>query len=227
MLVAPPLAAPDSCVFDDWVIGPRAPGAFSVTTSLIDSTGAEQKTTTRVTELVVETQYMGAIRVGVGMIVPFGQNSSVSSRAGIATYSARPSPNGGSAIFRDTWSPFDLELIAGYSAFLSKDPRTSTKLSDGGWGLFSGVGILSVSSTTGNVTGLTSAYIGPEWSYHGFAAILLAGIKRVIVLSEGYEVGSQLAPGSSVPTSTTYRFAAGLLLSYTSDVFKFAGSSVP
>jgi hypothetical protein len=218
---------PGECQVDEWYLGPRAPGPFTVATSLVNSKGEEQKVTTHVTELVVETQYMGAIRVGVGMIVPFGQNSSVSSKAGVATYSVRPSPNGGSAIYRDTWSPFDLDLIAGYTAFLHPGPRRTTQLGKPGWGLFSGLGILSVSSTTGNIIGLPSAYLGLEFSWRGFAAILLAGAKRVTLLPDGYEVGSPIAPGSSVPTSTAYRFATGLLLSYTSDVFKFAGSSVP
>ena len=210
----------DTCVVDRWTLGPRGAGSFAVKTELFDSSGTEQKATAHLTEFAVEPVYIGAIRVGVAAIMPFGQNET---QPGTATYSVRTG-EGGNTIHRDSWSPFDLDLIAGYTAFFTK--RRATEIADGGFGVFSGLGILSVSSTTGNVTGLTSGYLGLEGSAGGFALELLAGVKRVNMLADGYHVDSGVG-GTTVPMTVAYRFAAGLAVSYSADVFKFAGTAVP
>jgi hypothetical protein len=106
-------------------------------------------------------------------------------------------------------------------------PRRLTALGDGGWGLFGGLGLVAVSPSSGNVTGLTSAYLGLEYSYHGFGALLVGGIRRETVLASGYEVNTHVAAGTPVPTTMTVAPAAGIVLNVTSDVLKIPGTFVP
>ena len=225
---------PPNCAVQRWHLGPRAAGGEIVTVVLTNAAGDEQKGTTYVAELAVEAQYVGAIRVGLGMsFARFPDGSWGGSR----TYGIHQSPDGGSVIHQDGEAFGNYELVAGYTAFIFTvgGPgesstwwrRPASRLTNLGFGLYAGLGVASV-STTGTVNGFTSAYVGPEISLGGVAVQGLFGARRDVVLADGYPPGTHVpAAGFSLPTQSTYYFAAGLSVSVTSDIFKIAGASVP
>ncbi len=214
-----------ACIVETWDLAPRAPGAVKITASLLDPNGGTYKASSHVVELIVEGVYVGAIRVGIGAIVPFGQWSAQNGGPtyGVSSYSIRNSPQGGSAIYRDSWSPAELELVGGYTAFLSK--RKLSNLGEPGFGLFGGLGLLAVAPASGSVTGLTSGYLGLEFSWRGLSFLGVGGVRRETVLLDGYHVGTHVASGANI-TGTGYVPAIGLVVGFTSDVLKIPGTYV-
>jgi hypothetical protein len=212
---AAPSGDGDPCVTDVWSFAPRKEGVVNITTSLTGYAPSE-----RTSEIIVEGRYVGAIRVGVAGVVPFGQNPA---GPGISTYGIHSSPAGGNQIYKDSWTLADLELVAGYTAFLS--PRRLTKMSQVGLGWFGGIGILSVSPASGNVNALNSVYTGLELSAGGFQAMFLGGFRRETELSSGYKVGDHAPAGASI-TSTAVLPVAAVMIGFTSDAFKIAMSGI-
>jgi hypothetical protein len=202
-----------------WSVAPRAAGGMKITTQLTNLDGDVYKPSQHVSELVVEAMYIGALRFGVAAVVPFAQNGR---GWGTSTYVVRPVSTGGNAIYEDSWAPAEIELVGGYTAFFSR--RRLSALANGGWGLFGGLGLAAVSPATGNVTGLTSAYVGLERSWNGLQVLLLAGLRREPVLSSAYHVGDHVASGT-ILTGSEVLPAAGIMLGFTSDVLRIQGAS--
>jgi hypothetical protein len=219
---------PPNCAVQRWHLGPRAAGPAVVTTSLTTPAGEDVKGSAYTIELAIETKYVGAIRVGLGMsFASFGSGTWGGSRS----YGVRQEPDGRSIVHQDS-EPFgNYEIVAGYSAFIINTDgdvgsRPASHLTDLGVSFFAGLGVVSVSST-GTVNGLTSAYVGPEFSLGGVAIQGLVGVRRDTVPADGYPVGTYVPASFSLPTQNEYYFAAGVAVSVTSDIFKIAGWSVP
>jgi hypothetical protein len=222
---APPTPPPKLCVTTRFTLAPRAPGALTITTSLQsrDGTalaGTALAGTARAIELVLETEYVGAIRIGAGLAFPNG---------GVHSWSARAAADGGTAIYEDSYSPIAFELVAGYSWFcpLLCDRPTTLTLSQPHWGWFNGLGLASASPASANVTVFSAVYSGIELSLGGLALELLMGIHRDTVLGSGFVVGSHLPMGAAIPMATAFHASPAIVLSMSSDVFKIAGATVP
>ncbi len=211
--------AKPSCRIHRLVLQPRPPGVFTVTTELYDAAGNADKQTTQTLEILVEQEYAGAIRVGVGFITPFAdRDSSGNIAGGTASYSVRDG-----LVYRDGWSPVDLELIAGYTQFLSK--QRLTELGKFHMGLFAGLGLLKVSPGGGKVQALTSAYLGWEFAIGGFTFTPVVGVRRAIVLAHGLKVGDYVGSSTSI-TTTQFVPALGLTLGYTANALPIAASGL-
>jgi hypothetical protein len=209
---------PSQCVVDTYTLAPRAPGAFTVTSQLTDSSGKPVFGTSRQVEFLVKHQYIGAVRVGAAMSFPL--------TSGVSSWSTQQTANGTSVIYENGHSPGVFEVVAGYSAFLD-GPITAASLAKLHPGLYTGLGIISTAPSTGNLTYFTSAYFGLDLSWRGFALELLAGVRRNTVLADGFSPGSLLPTGAAVPTKTEFVFAPAVALSLSSDIFKVAGMTVP
>jgi hypothetical protein len=211
----------EACREDEWSLAPRASGAIKITTQLTDSSGNVYKSSAHVSEILVETQYVGAIRVGIGVVFPLDQNPT---GFGTSVYSVRASPQGGNQIYRDSWTLADLELIGGYTAFLGD--RGLSELGKPSFGLFGGLGLIAVSPNSGNVTGLTSGYVGLEFSYQGLQLLPLFGVRRETALLGSYQVGNHVAAGATV-TGTAFFPVVAIMVGFTSDVLKIPGGNFP
>jgi hypothetical protein len=204
-----------TCVVDEYVLAPRPAGPFTVAASLTDKAGKAIAGSSHAIELVVETVYIGAVRVSLGLSFP---------TVGARSWSVRSTSGGGTAIYEDAYSPAVFEVMAGYTAFFAS--ATGRKLAHLRVGWYSGLGVVSSTPPSGNLTVFDAAYTGLEFSGAGFSLQFLAGIRRDTVLANGFQVGSHVS-GTSVPTTTTFDFAPGIALGFTSDVFKIAGISSP
>lgn len=215
------IAAVAPCVVDRYQFAPRAPGAFTITTQLQGRDGKTVPGSLRGVELVVESVYVGAIRISAALTFPVG---------GVHAWSVQPT-KGGSAIHEDGYSPMAFELVAGYTWFFPCSRPTTRTLSNVHWGWFNGLGLVSVapvSSISSGITVFSSLYSGLEVSGGGLALeVLPLGVRRGTDLASPYTVGQHVAAGSSVPTTTGFHYAFALAVSMSSDVFKVAGATVP
>jgi len=210
---------PPTCVVESYSLAPRPPGPFNVTVQLNDDTGKAIPGSLRAIEFAVEHVYMGAVRVGVGASFP---------RDGVRSYSVRQTAAGTSAIYEDGHTQGTFDLIAGYSVYLWPYPATTTTISGFHIGLFTGIGLVSASQTAGSLNYFTSLYSGPEFSWRGISLeMLILGVRRGTALAEGFSPGSPLPASLPVPTRTRYQYAPGIAISFTSDVLKVAGVTVP
>jgi hypothetical protein len=213
---APDRSAHDTCLSDVWTIAPRA-GGFHIAVALVDEKGTSYGPSERPIEVIVDQKYIGAIRVGIGATIPYDGRSDT---FGTSVYGVHQAANGASVINRDSWSPLDLDLIAGYTAFFAPAHRSVLEL--GGPGFFFGSGLLSVSPSTGNVTAITSAYGGFEYSLGGMQFMALIGVHRENAIAAPYHDGQTVASSASV-NATSYEPSFGVMFGYTADVFKIPG----
>lgn len=187
---------------------PRTPGQANLTITL----RRDGQTTDEVhtVEFIVEQTYLGAVRLGLG---------AVGGHAVDRAYEARSV--GGSSqkeIAAKTRQDVDLELVLGYSAYLS--PRGYvTGCYPWCFGPYVGVGILNQGATA--LETLKSLHAGLEWEPTPNFAIALTGVaRRVTRLADGYQVGSPV--GDDVPTVTRYELGYGVVFSLSPEFFRVA-----
>jgi hypothetical protein len=203
---------------------PRLPGNvdIKVTTLAVDPGGAAPKTVADTTvELIVDTTYGGAFRMGFGVVAGGAVDRS---------YAARKAPQSGqSEIIASNSGKVDIELVFGFAPFVFDylfyqagrsylDDSTARR-----WlrvAPYVGVGVLSVGAT--GVDGFKSLYLGGEWEPMPNTSVALTAIgRRVTRLSQGAVLGGPTLDGS-VPTTTGFDWGWGVVINVSPDFFRLA-----
>lgn len=197
---------PDFAV-EDKLFAPRLPGKANLTVTLTRG----EKQDVQVVEFLVEPVYVGAVRLGVAML------------AGGATdrgYGVRKvAGSSQQEVVVTSRHKADLELVLGYSAYLS--PRGYANASIFRVEPYVGIGVLN-DSPTGLQT-LKSLHAGVEWEPSANFGIALTGVvRRVTRLADGVQVGSPVT--GSAPTQEQVDLGVGLVFNLSPEFFRVARS---
>jgi len=198
-------------------IPPHAPGTLHVGLVFVD---AQDKTAARAetgVDLVVDPGYSGALRFGIASVL-HAEDRSYSTLQRV--------PNGPKEIVEQTATP--TELVIGYSLYwdgLFRPQGRTYNLISGSWlarhaGLFVGFGALSFANS--NVDFLRSIHVGPELELSRNISIATTFVYRRGTTLAGDLRAGGAAPEGTIPTSTTYSWGAGLVLTLSFDAVKFA-----
>jgi hypothetical protein len=165
-------------------------------------------------EMIVETSYVGAIRLGVGA------NFLGAVDAG---YEARTYPGSNQAeVAVSEGGAMDLDLMLGYAAFLGPNGRPARGCESLCLAPYVGVGVLS--SSEEGLALLKSLHAGIEWEPVPDFSIAFTGVARAVDrLPEGLQVGSPI-DGDTVPTQRSYGLGVGLVLNFSPAFTKLGGS---
>jgi hypothetical protein len=193
--------------------GPRLPGDASVRVEAFDSYGDPAGEVS--VEMLVETTYVGAVRLGVGVNL-FG--------AVDARYEARTWPGSQQAeVAVAEGGAMDLDLMLGYAPFLERGGRSARGCEGVCLAPYFGLGILSSSEEQG-LSLLKSLHMGLEWEPVPDFSVALTGVaRRVDRLPEGVQIGSPAADGD-VPTVTAFGLGAGAVLNFSPAFTKLGGT---
>lgn len=198
--------APDFDI-DEQEFAPRLPGNANLTVTLTED-GKEQA---RTVEFVVDTTYIGAVRVGAALVFNATDRS----------YEARAvAGSKQSEIAVSKKSSQDIELVVGYSAYLS--PRGYANPSWSNFEPYVGIGVLNQGPTA--LETLKSLHFGLEWEPSPNFGIAATGVvRRVDRLADGYRVGSPIS--GSVPTVEKAELGFGIVFNLSPDFLRIAKQS--
>lgn len=201
-------------------IAPRLPGSSKIQVKLIGANDAAKVIgASQPIELIVDKTYSGAFRVGVAGILA----------ARDRTFESKRLPGSNQAeVVVSAQTP--VELVLAYSMFLDgfgKNGRSYHYPREGSGpyllrhlGLLIGFGVLSLSGD--KTDWLKSLHAGLEWEFHQNLSIAATfTLRRVTELADGVLVGSAV-PDGGLPTHTTYRPGAALVLTFSPDLFRLA-----
>ena len=198
---------PDFAIEEKY-FAPRLPGQANLTVTL-KRAGED---TVHTVEFVVEPVYVGAVRLGVAVL--FG---GATDRA----YGAR-SVGGSkqSEVVATTSQKADIELVLGYSAYLS--PRGYANPDWLRFEPYAGIGVLNDSAS--GLQTLKSFHAGVEWEPSANFGVALTGVvRRVTRLADGLRVGSPVT--GDVPTVQRADLGIGLVFNLSPEFFRVAKSS--
>jgi hypothetical protein len=192
---------------DEQEFAPRLPGNANLTVTLTED-GEEQS---RTVEFIVETTYIGAVRVGAALVFNATDRS----------YEARAvADSKQSEIAVSKKSSQDLELVVGYSAYLS--PRGYANPSWSNFEPYVGIGVLNQGPTA--LETLKSLHFGLEWEPSPNFGIAFTGVvRRVDRLADGYRIGSPIS--GSVPTVEKAELGFGIVFNLSPDFLRIAKQS--
>ena len=197
------------------VFGPRQPGAAPLV--ITDTTNQ----VTHTVELIVETTYSGAIRIGFGMV--FG--GAVDRR-----YTAQAYPGSDqSEIVANGGGDLDIELVVGIAPFLEtfmggRGYHSGRNLTTFPFGLAPYVGLGLIGSRVGGAEFLTSFYFGLEWEpIQNFSVAATIVARRVHRLLPGLSVGDAVAPGA-VLSREGYELGLGIVINVSPEFLQFTGA---
>lgn len=191
---------------------PRLPGEAAVALEVYDSDGALVGALT--VEMIVETEYVGAIRLGVGANFLGAVDASYEARTHPGSDQAEVAVSEGGAM--------DLDLMLGYAAFLGPNGRPARGCESICIAPYVGVGVLS--SSEEGLALLKSLHAGIEWEPVPDFSIAFTGVARAVDrLPEGLQVGSPI-DGDTVPTQRSYGLGVGLVLNFSPAFTKLGGS---
>jgi len=163
---------------------------------------------------VVETTYLGTIRLGVAIVGP----SALSAR-----YSARQTAAGGQhRIIAEEVNDFETELVIGYAAYLDSNGRPSTGCS---WAPFCfspyfALGV--VSPTDEGVDLLTSVHVGAEWEpVDNFSVAATVVGRRVSRLRNGLRIGGAVTEDADL-TASRYVLGGAIVFNVSPEFLRFA-----
>ncbi len=192
---------------EEKLFAPRLPGKANLTATL--SRGDTQDV--QVVEFIVEPTYVGAVRLGVSAL--FG--GATDRGYGVREVAGSKQQE----VVVTSKHKADLELVLGYSAYLS--PRGYANASVFRFEPYVGVGLLN-DSPTGLQT-LKSLHAGIEWEPSANFGIALTGVvRRVTRLADGVHVGSPVSGG--VPTQEQADLGVGLVFNLSPEFFRVARS---
>jgi hypothetical protein len=192
---------------DEQEFAPRLPGNANLTVTVTDGDKEEVRTV----EFVVETTYIGAVRVGASLVF------NATDRA----YEARAVAGSKQAEIAVTKkSTQDIELVLGYSAYLS--PRGYANTSWTNFEPYVGIGVLNQGPTA--LETLKSLHFGLEWEPSANFGIALTGVvRRVQRLADGYRIHSPI--DRDVPTVEKAELGFGIVFNLSPDFLRIAKQS--
>jgi hypothetical protein len=222
--VAPPAAAGDEAidpVISSQPFAPRQPGAANIHVEVKTTATPSAVIADQTLELIVEQGYLGAIRLGFGVV---GDN------AVDRSYAAHLAPGSTQLeIARTSSGKADVELVLGFSAFIW-DGKNGRRYLGGRSAAsyllpapFVGIGL--VGDTPTGLTGLRSLYFGVEWEPVRSFSVALTGVgRRVTRLADGYAVGDAVSEGTSF-TEQRFEFGVGVVFSVSPEFLRIAAGA--
>lgn len=198
------------------VFAPRAPGELALTVTL---NGQNKATLTSMSfELIVESTWAGAVRIGV---------AAVGLGAVDARYGVRPHASGAAfgEVFAEKASPVDGEIVLGYAPYLDDGgrPDRGCDLRPLCFGPYVGLGVLAPGAD--GAVFFKSLHVGLEWEpAPGFSVALTLVGRRVDRLAPDVHIGSPLAVGTS-PTREQLGLGVGLVVNVSPDFLKIASGT--
>lgn len=201
---------------------PRQPGAADISVKVLDANGnthSESKF-----ELIVDKSYVGALRVGFGVVFSNALDASyrAAKRPGSEQYEV-VAQHGGNTDFELIvgFAPFAFDFIRGGKGrrYIGQPLRKRAL----GLAPFVGTGMLAVDKQGAEF--LKSLHLGLEWEPvpHFSFAVTAVG-RRVDRLQGGLRVGSAVSEGE-VPTRTGVLWGVGFVVNVTPEFFRFANQS--
>lgn len=219
---APPSGVPKAQADQDKKIkekivtfAPRKPGDADIKVKLMDKAKNNEVVYEETIELIVEKTYLGALRLGVGMV--FGD-------AVTETFAAETLPGSSQAeIAQTTNNAFNSEVVLGIAPYAFDWSRGGRSYhADGGNSKFApyiGVGLLNTDRSSLDI--LSSIHIGLEWEAIPSVSIAATVVGREVTrLRNGFEVGDPVM--ETVPTTKGYEFGFGLVLNLSPEFLKLA-----
>lgn len=193
---------------------PREPGRADISVQVGPKDDPSQRQTI-IIEVIVETTYAGAVRVGV---------ASVFGGAVDRAYAVQARPGSGQAeIVATNNSMFDLELTLGFAPFL-EFVNGGRAYHQGGkrWRFAPYVGIGLLNQKKNALEVLKSLHVGVEAepNPHFSIALTLVG-RQVTRLIPPATIGSPADP-SGAPVSSGYKLGVGLVFNVSPEFLKFA-----
>ncbi len=181
-------------------LAPRLPGPVDVLVEVTDGDG-DTWSRTKV-ELVVEATYSSALRVGVAGVFLDGVDRE---------YVARRQPGAGQAeVAAVETGGYDLEVVAGFAAFLDENGRGYSKHDFGNFAPYLGLGVVA-QGADGSFDFLKSVHLGVEWELTPtFSLASTLVLRRVTRLAPGVELGGPVQ--GEVPTVTRQSVGVGFVL---------------
>ncbi|MEM6731771.1 MAG: hypothetical protein AAF658_09450 [Myxococcota bacterium] len=198
------------------LLPPRTPGEFKVSISL-GANGSRGDVEKLDVDLAVEQTYLGAVRVGIGLVGLDATNAEYESRTSVGSQQAE--------IIAGDPSDLEFELVIGYAAYLDRGGRPASGCAYRPlcFAPYVGVGVLTPDSGDDGVRFLSSVHAGIEWEPSPTFSIAATVVgRRVDRLGPGLLIGGPAPDDDSSLTRQTFGLGAGIVFNVSSEFFSFA-----
>lgn len=197
---------------------PRKPGNADVRVQILDGTTVVAEETL---EMIVETTYIGALRVGLSMVGGGALDRGYEARAVGGTATPQVVQKDGSVVQPELvvgFAPFVIEALAGRGRGYSGQESFASRL----FRLAPYVGLGVLTNSPNGIDGFKSFYFGAEWELAPSFSVAFTGVvRRVTRLGSGVQEGSP-APDGSVPTQTQHELGWGVVVNITPSFLRLA-----